>query len=210
MIPALIGLGIAIAGTAMQMRAQQQQKSATNAAILEQIRQQQKLTEQAKPILQRQLATATSPQKSLDEGEAKARRDYQKVQSTNIGQAAPPVSATGSIMKDPFAQGQQTLGNAAAAGNSRWSQFQLDQAVNDLIARGDVSMLDARSRNIASDYPLQLGAAQATGAGLYGAGQLMQSIGGVAGMYEATKPSKTLTATITPGAGSRTDHHNLM
>ena len=193
----------------MQVRAQQQQKSATNAAILDQIRQQQRLTEQAKPILQRQLAVSTTPQPSLDKGEAKARKDYQKAQTTNMGQAAASPLTTGAMAKDPFAQGQQTLGNAAAAGNARWSQFQLDQAVNDLIARGDLSMIGARSRNAGSDYPLQLGAAQAEAGELYGAGQLMQSIGGVAGMYAATKPTKN-PLTVTQGAGSRTDLNNLM
>lgn len=197
MIPALIGLGIAIAGTAMQVRAQNQQQKATNAAIWDQIRQQQALSERAKPVLQKQLAASTTPEKSLDEGRAKAMRTYEQVQTPKFGQFASPLT-TGQTANDPFARGQQTLGNVAAAGNARWSQFQLDQAINDSIARGDLAMLEALSKNASSDYTTQLGAAQNTGAGLAGVGSLAQSIGGVMGMYSATKPAKVpLSAVMT-------------
>lgn len=210
---ALVGLALAAAGTAAQMKGQAAQKTATNNAIADQLRRQAELSKAAQPVFQQQLQKSSRPQVSLAQGEARAKKGYQQEQSTQLGQFGSPVSSmtTGTMTGDALTRGQNQLGANAAAANSRWSQFQLDQAINNLIAGGQLNVISALSRNEMSPYSMQLAGAQQEAASLQGLGSLGQSIGGTLGMYAATKPSTVIKGVnVNPNARARTDLYNLM
>ena len=193
-IPAIATLA-SLAGTAASVAGAQQSKRNMNNVLTQNMNQQNELQKASQPIVQKAISQsgAGAAQQALGSGAAQARKSYEQVQGTQLSNAQNPTKSlsTGSIANDPYLKGQMALGNQQAAQMQGWNQFQLDQAINDLVAKGQLSTIAAQSRNAASTLPLQLQGAQQSGESLYSIGQLGQTLGSTLGAYNATKPKKS-------------------
>lgn len=208
-IPAVVATVASLAGTAASVAGAQQSKRNMNNVLTQNLNQQNALQKQAQPIVANAISKsgAGAAQQSLGSGIAQATKNYEQTQGTQLSNVQNPVHSlsTGSISNDPFVKGQNTLGNQQAAQLQGWNQFQTDQAINDLVARGQLSTVAAQSQNAASTLPLQLQGAQNSGESLYAIGQLGQTLGSTLGAYNATKPKTSTSPYSNYSRGSTTN-----
>lgn len=187
--PILLAVGAALtaAGAGAEAEGTAQTQSAMNKTVENEVAQQDQYAKQGRNIFEQSL-TASSPQTAqtqIQQGQQKALTDYQKLESLDLnasGKQAPFQTDSSALNVDA---GRTSLSNAAQAKLQGYSEWELQQQIKDLQAKGQLGVLNTNAANTASLLPYQLQAAQHAGDTWTGIGQLLSAAGGVTGSLGA-------------------------
>lgn len=178
---ALVGTGLSVAGSA---KSQNAMNDAAKAELYRQGRYQQ----QAAPLFAQSLArsTAGSAQGNISQGEVNAQTAINKVGAVPM-QQAPVAGLTGTGEQGARAG----ITNAAAAGNMGYSEYALQQAINNLLTRQRLGLVSNLSGSSAGLAGLDIAHGAQSGASLQGVGSLLGTAGYLGGLYGASRPPKS-------------------
>lgn len=178
----LLGLALSAAGAGAQIAGAQQSQSAMNTALGNELQDQAAYQKQASNVFQNSLSQSTpkAAQDQMLQGQQLAQAQYQKLENTPLtGTAAP--AAFGSQGAQDINVGQKQLSNTAQANLQGYSEWDLQQAIKDLTAKGQLGVIGGLAQNRAQILPYQLQVAQQAGGDLTGIGSLLGAAGGVVG-----------------------------
>lgn len=178
----LLGLALSAAGAGAQIAGSQESSSAMNQAMSNELATQQQFQKQATNVFQTSLgqSSPTSAQADMAKGQQLAMNQYQKLENTPLSGTSAP-APFGSSSAQNINAGQKQLSNTAQANLQGYSEWDLQQAIKDLTAKGQLGVIGAQSANAASILPYQLQAASQAGSDLTGIGSLLGAAGGVVG-----------------------------
>lgn len=187
--PILLAVGAALsaAGAGADVVGTQQTQSAMNAAVTNELAEQQQYANKGRNIFEQSL-TASSPataQTQIQQGQQKAMSDYQRLQSLDLnasGKATPFQTDSTALNVDT---GRTSLSNTAQSKLQGYSEWDLQQQIKDLQAKGQLGVLSTNAQNTASLLPYQLQAAQHAGDTWSGIGSLLSAAGGVTDAFGA-------------------------
>lgn len=193
----LAGLGLAVAGTGLEVAGAQQSQRAMNHTVEDELNVQAGLGRQAQQAYQNSAAQSTveQAQGQQQKGQQQAAQLYQQLQSVPLQQQSS--IGTG----DPVTQartseyiGQQNKAGSALQG---YSQYGLSQSLKDLLAQEQLKNIGAQSGIYQAALPLQLQQAGQAGAPFQAIGQglgALGSLGALYGIYNQMNPSVPNTA----------------
>jgi hypothetical protein len=201
--PILLAVGAALsaAGAGAEVVGTQKSQSAMNSAVESELAQQQGYAKQGRSIFEQSLqkSSPATAQSEMAQGQQKAMSDYQRLQSLDLnsaGKQAPFQSDSSALTID---QGRTNLSNVEQAKLQGYSEWDLQQQIKDLQAKGQLGVLSTNAANTASLLPYQLQAAQHAGDSWTGIGSLLSAAGGVAGSLGALAPAAAGTAAASGG-----------
>ena len=195
----IAGLALAAAGTAASLAGEVQSKSAMNSAMDAALQQQLKLSKEGQSAFQSALSQSTPDAAAgqIKSGKNQSLQEATKIQGlpTSYSTAAAPTAGTGgsggtgagAIVTNAAEKarvGQQTN---AAAGVQGYSNYTLQQALNQMGLGSKLSQLGAFANMDLSALPYALNTAQQTGVPLQSVGSIGTSVGGALGTYGAEK-----------------------
>jgi len=183
----LAGAALSAAGAGVEVVGTQKSQSAMNSAVENELAQQQGYAKQGRNIFEQSLqgSSPQTAQTEMAQGQQKAMSDYQRLQSLDLnsaGKQAPFQSDSSALTVD---QGRTNLSNAAQAKLQGYSEWDLQQQIKDLQAKGQLGVLSTNAANTASLLPYQLQAAQHAGDTWTGIGSLLSAAGGITGSLGA-------------------------
>lgn len=191
----IIGAIASLAGTALSYKAASDSRSAMNKTQQDTLDylagQQKKGTDVVTQAVQN--AGAKTGQQQIQQGASDLATQYAKVQS-----APTSTSSTGSSSGDLSVRDKAETTNAsgAQAKLGGYSNFSLQQWLNQLNSANQLGVINNQSRTATSTLPIQLAAAQQSGANLAGLGGLLSGAGGALGTYGA------VTSGLNTGSGA--------
>jgi hypothetical protein len=185
---ALVGAGLAVAGTSLSIAGQQEAKSAMAKTRAAENAQQQGLQQQANAITTNSIAKST-PQVANDQltaGAAARTNLTQALQSAAvpIAQAnAPTGGGSGRAGTAGTAWSNLVAGNQAKAGS--YQDWETQQSIKNAQASQKLGILNNFSQGDASLMPIEMQVASQKGDKLSGWGSLISALGAVTGMAGA-------------------------
>lgn len=194
--PALIGLALTAAGTGTQAYAAAQTSKDENATVNQNLQQQQELQKKATGLFNMNLQQGNSaPQAQAQVGATQAAQQGKYAQSAglpSLAQGANPVNV------DPVVQARADASTqnqgAAGAKLQGYSQWGVNQAIQNMLAGQQIGLVNNQSQQLASTLAPQLQQASQQNAGLTGLGSLLGTLGSAVGV------GGTLSGWGTPGA----------
>jgi hypothetical protein len=216
---ALLGAGLAVAaaGTGLSVAGAQESQHNMNRAVQDELARQQGYQQKGQSLFNQSLQASTPPkaQSQISSGQEAALGNYQKLAALPLGgdvTTAFPIGdkAIAQNVNDYISQRQQAGSYLQGLG-----QYGTDQYVKDILANARLGINAANAGFSQSVLPLEIGAAQHSGADLAGIGQLLSAVGGTAatagaiGGLGGSTPAGTAAAPVSVGSPYAVDPYGL-
>jgi hypothetical protein len=208
----IAGLAMSAAGAGVQIAGAEESRKAMNSAVDESLARQQQFSQQGRSVFEKSL-TGSTPQTAQDqmaEGRDRALNEYQSLQAKSLTGETSAVPFESNQSATNVDKGRTGLSNLAQASLQGYSEWDLQRAIKNLTAEGQLGLISNNARNVASMLPYQVQAASHAGDSLSGIGSLLGTAGGLVGMFGALAPAAaagttaSTTGTITPAVLNNT------
>jgi hypothetical protein len=208
---ALVGLGLGVLGTGMDIAGNAQSQRAMNNARANETNQQAGLQKQANAVVQGSIDQSTPQvaQSEMDAGQAARNNAWSNLQSatTPVASALSPTagSPTDAANKRGSAAANtwNELNANAAAKEGSYGDWENQQNIKNANAAQQLGVINSFSQGDASLLPVEMQVASQAGGKLSGWGNILSSIGALAGVAGATGAFKA--ATALPSAAAAND-----
>lgn len=193
-------LATTLAGTGAGVAANQMEQSAMQDKVAQENQRQALYQQQANKVFTNSLAQSTQPvaAKQIAQGSVQAAQGYATAQRAPISSATTSMQGQTNISQGRDAASQQQS-NTARAANAGYSNYDIQQWIKDLDARNRMSLISTNAQNSANVLPSELQHAQHSWDGLAQGGQLLTTVGGLAGMYGALGAGAGATTAVDAG-----------
>jgi len=201
----IAGIVMAAAGAGSQIVASGQESGRMNNAVQSELNQQEQFQKQGQKVVQTNI-DANTPKAFGDQVSQGAQQAQGQYNSANAIPLTTPMG--GGVNSNPTEnqvvsdQGgaQVKLGNEASAPLQGYNDAQVQQWIKNLQTNTALGQIQRNSQDVAALLPLQLRAAQNSSSGLAGFGSLLNTAGGLVGLYGATQPVTGEAATASQSA----------
>lgn len=189
----LVGLGLTAAGTTAGVVSSTQEKNAMNSKAEAELTRQQNYAKQGQNVFEQSLSKST-PQAVAGQqgaGAQRALQEYTKLQSNQVPGSANGVGQINAPnqlanTEDAIVRGKVNQQNEAGSVLQGYNASGLQQGIKDERARANLGQIGAFAQGSSNALPLELSQAQNSWSGLSGLGSLLNSAGGLLGIYGAT------------------------
>jgi hypothetical protein len=201
---------LALAGAGLQYAGAKRAEDKSNDKLQAELARQAAYRQRAQAIASQNITTsgADTANTQIDEGATRRRQAYENTQSVPLvsSAAAAPLQRSATSQSTQRQQGEQERSNQTRAGLMGYSEWELQQAIKNLLANQQLGLINNAAAGSQSVLPLELDAASHAGDSLAGAGQLLGTAGmmwGLGNAFAAPSPALTSgqTAAFSAGAG---------
>lgn len=172
-----------VAGTGLSIAAQNEQRSAANRAMSQELARQRGYQQKASSAFAASLAGSTPAvaEDTIKAGSAERQADYAKARSVPLTSSASPLpTGASSRLVNPVASaGEDQLSDIARARLAGYTEWDMQQAIKNLRANQALAQIGNFSRGSQNILPMELQSAQNQGQGLAFGGGLLSGLGQV-------------------------------
>lgn len=185
----IAGLALSAAGTGLGVEGSVASNRAANNAAENELNIQKMFAKQGQPILQQSIAASSpkSVQEQMQQGEQTALKNYASLNQPEPNAGIPPGVGQSGKVENSQVGGKIAQQQGAAANLEGYGASDIAQMIKDLQAKVQLGQIGTFAQESENTLPLQLQQAGQKGATLSGIGSLLNSVGGLAALYGATK-----------------------
>ena len=198
-----VGIPLMLAGTGAQIGANVMEGNAMNSKVSAELARQSAFQKRGTGVFQQSLGQSTpqAAQQQIGQGQQQYTQAMQGAKLPMLSQPGTLPNDTSRII-DTATQARNNMSNMANANLQGYGNYGLQQHLKDLQAGSQLGVIGNEAQQSAGVLPTELAQARQSQAGLSSIGQLLSTVGSLAGMYGLMSPAAAAPTAAAQTGGS--------